>query len=137
MNKHEMDDLGKEEVRIFNCEFMTAVRNGRLEIVRSIASKPDFELNEQRDEVGGSALHVAVDCDDLEMAKLLKEIGLDARLTDNKGHFAMHYACGPLTSPNLYQFLNDWTFPEFVRKTDSEYNAKAKIIPFAPKAPTP
>lgn len=137
MNKNRMTDLGKGDFRVFDRNFLAAVRHGNPETVKLMASQDGFDINSHRDRVGGSALHVAVDCDNLEMIQLLKELGLDPHIKDNKGKFAIHYATGPLTPPELYQFLDKWTFPEFAKRTNLPAENCATIIRFPGKAPQP
>ena len=93
--------------------FFSAIEDGDLSLLKSLIQDHKIDVNSIFDDVGGSALHVAVDCSNLEMASLLKDLGLNPRLRDAHGRMAIEYACGPDVPPDLFQFLNAWTFPGF------------------------
>jgi hypothetical protein len=107
-----MDELRPEEVRIILRDFINAAQGGELELVERMVRVYGIDVNNQRDEIGGTAVHAAADCGQVEMLKLLRKLGADPKIKDRRGKLAVEYAIGPHRSDEAFHFLMDWTFPE-------------------------
>lgn len=106
-------DLGKSKHLILVRNFVRVAEAGDCDAVKAVVeSFEGFDVNEPRDEVGATALHVSVEQGHMEMIELLRELGADPMVEDDLGRLAINYACSEAVPRSILGYMHEWTFGE-------------------------